>query len=56
MNAHKDCNGASLQPLDPEKEEALAFVREMYGRFFIGLAVAALIAGLASCGAEAVLA
>ena len=52
MTAHLDDNGASLQPLDAEREGYLDFTRTA----LTWLAVAALVAGLAACGAKAVLA
>lgn len=47
MNYHDD-NGASLQPQDAERDGALDFTRTVA----IWIAVAMLIAVLASCGAK----
>ena len=46
--AHSDDNGASLQPLDAERDGALEFTRTVA----IWIAVAAVVAVLASCGAK----
>jgi hypothetical protein len=48
MTAHLDDNGASLQPLDAEREGALEFTKIAATWF----AVALLVAVLASCGAK----
>lgn len=48
MTAHLDDNGASLQPNDAEREGALDFTRTVA----IWIAVAAVVAVLASCGAK----
>ena len=48
MKARFDDNGASLQPQDTEREDYLDFTRTVA----VWIAVAALIAVLASCGAK----
>lgn len=52
MTAHLDDNGASLQPIDAEREGALDFTRTAA----VWLTVALLVSMLAACGARAVLA